>query len=273
MNRRELPNVPPNQTEEETEGEEIEDFERSGGREIKGLFAKPEQFSKLERDRDYEIASTNPAITADQPLEDFFIFVNPSGGTETRVVQPPHWRAISSPNINATLRITAEGGERNVTFYTANTKGVGYLKPTARNKTLDTMDEWVIEDQADEQISGYKVLGLSGEHEYLQGEIIEKSNFLQAQGLRCEVYWGLAKLKQVYYKGKLATIETLKRKKVILNRKNYIPEEGVRLFKTNDRVEEVYESDDRRRELFSSAFETFNKETKDGSFPFPKIQI
>lgn len=274
MNRQENPTPPtPPSAEAVQKKEETTNIERRGGREIEGLEAKPERFSRLEEGRDYELVQVNPAITADQRVQDFVIFVNPSEGTETRVVQPPHWRTVTSPGVRTTFHLATEGKDITIPFYTANTKGVGYLKPTVRDKSIDDIDVWVIKDQAGEQRSGYKVLGLSGEHEYLKGGIIEKSNLLLGQGLRCEAYWGLAELKQVYYQGKLVPVETLKRKGIILNRKNYIPEEGVRLFKTNDRIEEVYRSDERRLELFRSAFETFNRETKDTNLPLPEIHI
>src|SRR5579872_1491869 len=273
MNRAEY-NLNPDELEDKSEVDNQEqdtETERGYGREIEGLEPKPERFSKLEQDRDYDLFQTNHNITANQNLAEFFIFVNPGAGDQIRIVQPPHWRSIDTPGLEAVLHLP---GSPDVRFYTANTKGAGYLKPTVKNNGgLNQLDAWVIKDRAGEQESGYKVLGLSGEHEYLKGKVIDKSNFLISKGLRCESYWGLARLKQVYFKGELVPIERLKKKGVILNRKNYVPEEGVRLLKTNTRIEEAYRSDQRRLEIFKTAFEIFNRENKDSNLGFPEINI
>lgn len=239
------------------------------GREITGLEVTPERFSRLEAGRDYTIAKLNERVIGEKPVEDFFVFINPGQGEETKLVQPPHWRTITTEDIHNVLGV----GDKKIDFYVANTKGVGYLKPTVQGKNLDRQKSWIKKDATGQQESGYKVLGLSSQKEYEGGDIIERSSQLAASGLRVEVYWAVAKLRQLPYKGNFLSIDELRAKNIIIKDPSYEPAMAVRLLKTNDRIEEAAKAHERGREIFERAFEVFNKETKDRSLSHPELII
>lgn len=243
--------------------------QEGGGREIANIEVVEEYFSKLEKGRDYDILQENPHVISERNAEDFFIFINPKEGEEMRSIKAPHWRTVSEENIN--IKYILNGKE--IPYYEVNTKGVGYLKRSAKGKNLDRMDTWVQEDSTGQQQSGYKVLGLSSLREYENGDIIERAEYLLKEGLRTEAYWAIAQLKQLPYKRKLETIRELKQKNVILDDPNYKPAMAVRVMRMNDRIEEVARSDGRRQEIFEKAFGIFNKETKDRRLSHPELTI
>ena len=243
----------------------LEEIDGGPGREIKGLEPVRARFSRLEEGRDYEVVSENPEASSERRLQDFFIFINPGGGSEERMVYPPHWRAITTPGVR-----TEMGGE---VYYVANTKGAGYLKPAAKKIDLDRYGSWLIKDESQQQLHGYKNLGIASESDFLHGGIVNKTADLATRGLRCEVYRGVAKLKQLVYRGVLTPIEELRRKKVITTRRDFNPCLGVRLLKTNDRVEEALEAEERRTQIFAEAFKTFNREAVDKRLDFPELTI
>lgn len=258
----------------------LEDIDGGSGREIAGLESKSERFSRLEIDRDYNMVQENPNVHSEQPIENFFVFVNPSGGTETRIVHAPHWRTIAHGDVRTTVTLRSrESGSRKLVareepFYTVDTKGAGYLKPSVKGgKTLDEYDDtWV---KWDETSGRNKVLGLSTRDEFYdaQENIIKKSDFLAQAGLRTEVYWGFASLKCLYYKGQLTPIEELREKGIILKSKEYRPYIAVRLLKMKGRIEEAREAESRRMDLFREAFATFNRENEDKNLGLPSLDV
>ncbi|MBI3334904.1 MAG: hypothetical protein HY001_00190 [Candidatus Portnoybacteria bacterium] len=243
--------------------------ETGGGREIADIEVIQEHFTKLEKGRDYEILQQNPHVTSQRNVEDFFIFINPRKGDELRSIKAPHWRTISEENVDTKLLI----GEKEIPYYEVNTKGAGYLKRSAKGKNFNRMSTWVQEDATGQQRLGYKVLGLSSLHEYENGDIISRSEKLVENGLRAEVYWAVGKVKQLPYKGKLQTIEQLKKKEIILDNPEYEPAMAVRIMRTNDRIEEAARSHERRKEIFEKAFSIFNKETRDRGLSHPELVI
>ena len=135
-----------------------ERFGGTKGRQI-DLPANPEQFSLLEKGRDYSIIKKNDRVTADRPLEDFFVFVNPAGGDIERTVYPPHWRSITAEGHRATtrIRIKKDKGftDEDIPFYAANTKGVGFLKPTAESIDFDAYQSWTRVDPEEQNDFGH----------------------------------------------------------------------------------------------------------------------
>lgn len=230
------------------------------GREITGLPNVIENFSKLEKGVDYAIAAENPRVHSERNLQDFFVFVNPSGGQEKLTIEPPHWRVITWPDIDSELDLPDREPSQNEPFFCVSTKGVGYLKPSVRGESIDDYETWMEEDEAGEHDFGYKMLGLSSADDYLTGDVMRKSERLLARGLRTEAYWGIAKLKKVYFQGQLTTIQELKSQGVILEHDEYTPYEAVRLLKNNDRIEQVYKNAERRKEIFNRAFQIYNRE-------------
>jgi hypothetical protein len=241
---------------------------KGGGREIAGLKPKNEHFSSLEVDRDIEILKRNKEIKCNTNLDESYVFVNPKKGKLEMKVEAPHWRTISKENIHASYE--SEQGEE--FFYTANTKGVGYLKPTLRDESLDDWDNW---NRIDEyEIPG--AFGLSDKDDFVttDGDVVIKSKWLTDQGLRTELFSSFGRLKNLYYKGKLTSIKKLREEGIIPNQKEIIPQIGIRLLKTNTRIAEVKGSDEERsKELFEKAFEVFNKEVKDKKLNLPELKL
>jgi len=239
------------------------------GREILGLESKPEKFSLLENNIDYSFVETNKLITTDVRPEDHMVFINPGGGDREYPVDAPHWRTISKANIKASIQ-TPTGKDF---FYTINTKGVGYLKPTLKgSNNLDAFDSW---NRIDEyELEGAYGLADKGDFKNSDGRVMVKANYFLNNGLRTEAYLAIADLKNVIYKGKKTSIKELQETKVIPTRLNVKPQIAQRLLKTNTRIAELKESDSKRGiELLKNAYEVFNQETIDKRLDLLKLDF
>lgn len=240
----------------------MEKFDKTGGRSIEGILPTKEKFSQMEEGRDYEFVLRNKQVNCARDIKDFVNFVNPEYGEVEKDVEAPHWRTISE-DIDSTVSVPYGKEKNRQPFFCVSSKGVGYLKPSALGNDFHNYETWVVEDNENVNDSGVKVLGLSSKLDYFlyhNQNIVDKSMFLAGQGLRTEIYWGVEKMKQLYWRGELKTIRELKDLGVIPDKKNYAPHMAQRVLKTNTRVEEVYKSDERRDDLFKKAFDVFNKE-------------
>jgi len=239
------------------------------GREIAGLEPKIEKFSRLTA-KDFTLRQKLEEISSDLDLESAFIFVNPLSGTEERLVEAPHWRTIST---KAHAEYTMPNG-RTKHYYTFNTKGCGYLKPSLKGgNTIDKYDDWHRTNEYGAE-GAYGLAQMSGTFiDDEDVELVDKTKWLTENGLRTELYWGVAELKNIYYKGKLVSIKKLKEKGIIPNEYDYVPAMGVRLLKTNTRIAEITETDDVARAvaLFKDAFKTFNQENTDEDLGYAEL--
>ncbi|MBA3733057.1 hypothetical protein H0W91_01640 [Patescibacteria group bacterium] len=252
----------------------LKELDNFSGREIEGIESKPEKFLSLKEDDDFIIVKKNEGVVSDRKLTDFIVFISPSMGTETKIVEAPHWRAINDDNVHSSIEINAPGNLPHVEyFYGVSTKGIGYMKPTAKGLNIEEYDSWTVKDKEGVNDQGYKVLGLISKEEAEGGTLIEKSEKLLALGLRTELYWGMAELKRIPFKGKMMTVDELREKKIISPRKDYTPYEVVRLLKMNNRIAEANQSEQRRLELFRKAFDVFNQETRDKDLLLPEIML
>lgn len=253
----------------------LKELDSVKGREIRGLEPKPEKFLLLQSGVDYEITDENERISSDHKLTDFIVFISPSLGEVTKTVEAPHWRAINDDNVRSKIKLSDEDEPvQEEFFYNVSTKGIGYLKPTAKDLNIEDYDSWALKDEEGVYDHGYKVLGLISKWETEDnGSLINKSEELLRLGLRTELYWGMAELQRIPFQGQMKTVPELKEKKVIPNQKKFIPYEAVRLLKMNNRIAEASESDERRAELFKKAFVVFNREAEDKGLPFPELEI
>lgn len=231
------------------------------GREIRGLEPKLEKFSRLEEGTDFKLSWVNPEIDSSADPRDDVLFVNPTGGDQELMIVPPNWRTVSAP---AEASIKKDDGEDEY-FFTANTKGVGYLKPFVKGGNLDDFDSWVDYDF----IEGERILGLNTDRPGIKSSENQMaiSNKLIKAGLRLEAHWAKAELLRIPYRGEMRTIEELQEIGLFPRKfsdKNRLvrPMELVRLLKTNSRIEESLLADDRREKIFEEAFETFNREAR-----------
>jgi len=256
---------------------DLADLDVHSGREIAGLELKPACFSRLEEGQDYVITELNQAVRSARPVQDFFVFINPSLGKEVKMVQPPNWRAVTDQSVPTQVIVirTIEEipKETRVDFFEVNVKGVGYLKPTVRDQNLDEYESWIKEDHADQEMLGAKVLGMMSRNTYADMDYVDQSMAFVQAGLRSEVYWAIADLKRVPFQGELKTIKELQTSDVIIDHPDFHPVEAVRLLRTNTRVEEAYEAEDRRTQIFNDAFITFNKETEAQGLDFPVLSL
>lgn len=263
-----------NNFEEERPRISLEELDSFSGREIEGLDPKAEQFKRLKESEDFVTVQRNTHVHSEQALEDFIVFLSPSGGEITKVVEAPHWRAINDSGVRSKVAfIGADGLTFRDYFYGVSTKGVGYLKPTAKGLNIEDYDSWAVADKEGVNDRGYKVLGLISKEEALGGNLIDKSEQLLQAGLRTELYWGMAELKRLPFKGEMFTVQELREKKIISPKKTYVPFEAVRLFKMNNRIAEAAQSASRRHALFVQAFNAFNQETKDKQLLLPEIIV
>lgn len=229
------------------------------GREIRGLEPKEEKFSVLEENKDYVLSEVNSAIVSEYDPREFVVFVNPSNGNKSMTIVPPHWRTISAPFEGYFAK---DDGEKEP-FFTANTKGVGYLKPTVKGGSIEEYDNWTrygfIEGERILGVYRAKPGGRSPEN------CTKLSNHLINAGLRTEAYWSMADLKRIPYKGEMRTLKELNDLGVFPRKSaetNTLikPAEIVRLLKTNTRIEEAFLADERREQIFADAFDIYNRE-------------
>jgi hypothetical protein len=173
----------------------INEFDEIKGRQIEGLSPKVDNFSILEKE-DYQLSSRNDDIVSDKRLEDFFLFINPSNGQEQRTIEAPHWRSISSNYIKA------QYGQDY--FYVANTKGCGFLKPTLKNINFRDFTTWTrtLDRGNSEQDYDNHILGILNRYDIgsERGYVLDRSKYLVENGLRTELFWGIAKLKKITLK-------------------------------------------------------------------------
>ncbi len=214
-------------------------------------------FRRLEEGKDYSFLAVDPLVKSPHPIQQYMVFTDSIGGEIELPVHAPHWRTITQP-IDATFRIAEDETE----YYAANTKGVGYLKPLAKGYRVEQFDSWIKDDSDDaqEHLFGAKVLGLLHE---IKPQLIDTTAHLTKAGLRTELIWGVAELKNVMYQGALTSVDELKAKKVIINRRDYTPLMAVRLMRTNDRVAECSKGyGNRPNDVLAHAFETANRENR-----------
>lgn len=246
----------------------IQDEDKKTGRTISGLESKIENFSLLVPERDIEFLKKNKEIKSSVDLDTLYVFINPQNGNQQKYVEAPHWRTISEKNITSSFE--SEQGQE--FFYTANVKGVGYLKPTLQGKSIDDYEEWNRLDEYEED----GAYGLSGKGEFFSndGDLVLKSKWLIDKGLRTELFASFGRLKNIYFQGELISVKELREKGVIPSQKKFIPAIGVRLLKDNTRIEQVKKSSpEQSLQFFIETFDIFNKETKDKKIDLPEIKI
>ena len=244
-------------------------FVESKGREIEGLPSRVERFSCLSGES-VSVVGVNPNVASTRPSSDFFLFVNPSKGTETATVHAPHWRAVTTPS-RETIWARERGRKSTVRvpYYEVGVKGCGFLKPSLEAGNLDAYDRWSVtkKNGEDEQTM---LLGLAERNDFERGVgVINDSQYMLEMGLRTELYWTVQELKEIPFRGKLASVKTLWRKGVIPEGRR--PFQALRLFRTNTRIEEAVANPGRRAEIFSAAFATFNRETADLGLDLPVL--
>lgn len=246
-----------------------ERFVDAKGREIEGLPSREERFSRL-GEQSCVVVDTNPTVESTRPPSDFFLFVNPTKGTETAVVHAPHWRSVTTePGGTIWARERGKKSTVRVPYYEVSIKGCGFMKPSLEAGNIDAYDTWsVTKKNGDDNLT--MLLGLAERQDFERGVgVILDSQFMLEMGLRTELYWTVQELKEIPFRGELTPVETLWEKGVIPE--GVQPFQALRLFRTNTRIEEAVANADRRAEIFEAAFATFNRETADLGLPIPVL--
>lgn len=246
-----------------------ERFVDAKGREIEGLPSREERFSRLGGES-VRIIAMNPTISTKRSPSDYFLFVNPSNGTETATVHAPHWRSVTSTSGETAW---AKGRQKKSTvrapYYEVNVKGCGFLKPSLEAGNFDAYDRWsVTKKNGEDDLT--MLLGLAERQDFERGVgVINDSQYMVEMGLRTELYWTVQELKEMPFRGKLVPVEELWKKGVIPEKTR--PFQALRLLKTNTRIEEAVANAGRRAEIFGAAFATFNRETSDLGLDLPEL--
>lgn len=235
-------------------------FDNTKGREIAGLPIVPEGFSRLETGRDYDPTVTNESVVCGRPVADFFYFINPTKGEHRLDIVPPHWRSITEEDVDGHITLDAD---HSLPFYAVNTKGAGFMKPSAEGIRVDDYDTFV-------RLKGDENLGLAGASEF--DHIVERTMALARAGLRSEVFWGVGFLKKIIFRGERKKIRTLVDQGVITIKDDSWPYMGVRVMKCNGRIQELDDATERRSELFQHAIKIFNREIKDLGLDIPTVE-
>ena len=236
------------------------------GREIEGLPSRLERFSLL-NEQACQTVAVNPMIESSRPASQFFLFVNPTKGTETAMVHAPHWRSVTVPSEVIWVRDRQKKSTFRVPYYEVNVKGCGFLKPSLEAGNLDAYDKWSV-DKPNGQDTLTLLLGLAEKNDFERGVgVINDSQHMLEMGLRTELYWTVQELRELPFRGAMMPIETLWKQGVIPEGKR--PYQALRLFRTNTRIQEAVANAPRREEIFLKAFETFNRETVDLALDLP----
>jgi hypothetical protein len=250
-----------------------EQFFNKSGREI-AYVETPERFEQLQEGKDYSVLTENRQVQSSQNWKDCLVFVNPVIGETTLDVQTPHWRSITFEDVNATVKLNNGSSAQ---YYAANTKGVGFLKKTdgGIGDGIESFKTWTPKkgDLPDEELH-HKILGLAPKGEFITpyGSMVDNTLAYTEDGMRTELHWGTVELKTIYYQGEPQSIAALRKQGVIPKDPTFIPCMGVRLFRTNTRVQELTEEGSYKTDmLWMHTIDVFNRETTDSSLDIPLI--
>lgn len=235
-----------------------EEAQLESGRDIAGIESHPVLLSVLKPEeykvsfRNENIASAVPGVT----FEDFLYMIDNTKKIGVAVMgEAPHWRNVATPGDTV---YTDEEGKKQY-FFEVATKGIGMVK----SEVLDNYDydSLATRNEYDVQIN----LGHSEQADYNmnEGDLIELDKRLIAMGIRSEMYWVIAKVDKVSFNGELYNVADAREQGIIHKNRQLNPYLGVRVLRTNHRIEEFAKGDDaRRHDILLRVFDNFNKETR-----------
>jgi len=227
------------------------------GRLIKGVDSHPVILRPLTPE-EYRVEWKNEDITSDVAgvnAEDFVYMIDNTKNIGVAVMgEAPHWRNVATPG--DTTYTDSTGVKHH--FFEIATKGIGVVKSEViKDYDYETLAIW---NEYDNQIN----LGHSWQADYnmFEGDLVEFNKKLIGMGIRSEMYWVIAKVDKVSFEGKLMDVKNAREKGVIHKNKQLHPYVGVRVLRTNHRIEEFTESDiSRQDDILTQVIDNFNKET------------
>lgn len=241
----------------------LEELNSNVGREIEGIPVVNAPFRRLRVGQDFSFLAGNDSVVSTASPAEYIYFldtVSKGGDIVELPVVAPHWRSVTQHDSaqKYELAITNDRGEIvNEPFFEVNTKGGGYTKPSAKGIDFASYSTWTLDPTDSES----RVFGCISDWDGQDQDFyVNKSNELTSAGLRCEVNWTTAKAEALPFRGRMRSIDWLKIHGVLPNDPEFFPIINTRLLKTNTRIEEALKASDRRGDIFTNAFETFNRE-------------
>lgn len=278
-NPEQLPEGGPEQIKSPEAPEDIErhpdEFAALKGREIAGLPVRKETFLVLAPGRDYEGAQLNSSVESNCDWSRLIAFIYP-GIDESQYddvisldIKAPHWRSVSFTGKEPESAFVAK--YLSGYYFNANIKGCGFTKPSVKEgHHLSQYETWTpTEARFGNNFVHFHTLGIAPGQEFLlsglpvdfkDNSIVTFSKYLAESGIRTELYWSVVRLKKIPYQGEIYSVEQLKQIGVLPDYDDFEPHIGVRLFRTNTRIAEALDSEERRASIFHEALNVYGLE-------------
>lgn len=238
------------------------------GRLIEGVESIPVLLKPLDPS-EYKMEYKNTDVTneVDATAEDFIYMIDNSEGMKATVMgRAPHWRNVSTSLDTAW---TDKQGTPHY-FFEVSTKGIGMVKSEVlENYDYDTLKQV---NEYDTNIN----LGHANKDDFFWTEdLVAFTEKLNATSIRSELYWAIAKVDKVSYNGELYDLADAKRQGIVHRSKENDPYVGVRLLKTNHRIEDYFKNSNpvEKKEMLLAVYDAFNKETKLTGRDLPELDI
>ncbi len=239
-----------------------------GGRTIAGVNPHPVLLETL-KPEDYQIVFKNQKIQADgnAQAEDFLYMIDNSDGTKNVVLgRPPHWRSVDTPG--HTSYPDESGIEHH--YFDISTKGIGMVKGEVMKdnspSSLKTRNEY-----------GSTInLGHATREDFeWMYDLVELTKRLTAIGIRSELYWVIAQVNKVSFNGELLNLDQARERGIVDASEQNRPYMGVRLLRSNRRIEEYVESENGKdkKDMLLAVYGAFNEEAKLEKRDTPQLQI
>ena len=257
----------------------IEHYKNQRGRLISGVPTKMLSLKRVPIE-DINVKYHNKGIVdysgnaGDQYAEDY-MYVLAEDGDVSLPGNAPHWRAINNDGKNEgrnngkLFGYETKDGQTQY-YFEVNTKGIGFI----RREMVDCNDADTLKGVNENGVEINYGLSWAADYDMFDGDLVTLTKKLTEQGVRTELYWSVAEVDAVPFNGRVLKTQEAKEKGVIHNDDTMNPSLGVRLLRSNYRVEEFAKCDeDRRVEILKSVFENFNKETEMTGRDVPKLTL
>lgn len=227
-----------------------------------------ESYERLPEDA-VEVMYENERVQLPFDVRKLALFLEPKGGGTKLGVRREHHRSAEIPEhlVVGLAPSPYAFKQKKELFFTVDLKGTGYVFPEGYVSKKERYQgavgdpEVVLKRPAVEMAWGYDVLGLMDER--LFDEAVKDANLLQHQGARTEAIAAGLRLKKIYYKSELRSVQDLQKEGVLPDDPEWRPVLMVRLLKCKSRIRDVVEAaPDVQRAEFEDAFRVLNHEAK-----------
>lgn len=238
------------------------------GRLIEGVESVPVLLKSLDPS-EYRIQHKNGDVqnNVGAKAEDFIYMIDNSEGMKVAVMgHAPHWRNVS------TFLDTSwtDASHKSHYFFEVSTKGIGMVK----SEVLEDYDYDTLK-----QVNEYGTninLGHANKDDFSwTDDLVTFTQKLNSIGIRSELYWVIADVDKISYNGELYDLTDAKRQGLVHKGKENNPQIGVRLLRTNHRIEDYFKNNNpkEKRDMLLSVYDAFNKETALSGRDLPELNI